>query len=80
MFLLSSQNNFYMILSSYVETYVKKLKSEFQSSIGFQAYKIWILFEKFNAEEVLTSLSDRNNSRESLVFGFSNVFHMNQES
>ena len=44
MFLLSVQNNFF-IMSSYVEEHVKKNSSlNFMSSIGFQASKICMYF------------------------------------
>ena len=41
MFLLSAQNNFYVILRSYLESYVKKNSSlNFVFLVGFQAFKI----------------------------------------
>ena len=47
MFLLSAQNNFYIILSSYVEGHVQKDSSlNFMSSVGFQASKMWMIFWK----------------------------------
>ena len=51
-------------LSSYVEGYVKlKISSSlnFISSVGFQASKILIFFEKFTVELVWKSFSGRNN-------------------
>ena len=69
MFLLSVQKNFYIILSLYVEWYVKKNSSlNFMSLVGFQASYIG----KFTVEQVLKSFSGRINSLEPLVFGFSN--------
>ena len=48
MFLLSAQNNFYIILSSYVEGHVQKYSSlNFMYSVGFQVSKIQMLFQKF---------------------------------
>ena len=45
MFLLSAQNNFYFILSSYVEEYVKKkLKSEFHVFDWFHGLQILEVF------------------------------------
>ena len=46
MFLLSSHNNFCILLSSYVEGHVKKKiwSLYFMSLVGFQASKIWMLF------------------------------------
>ena len=45
MFLLSAQNNFYIISSSYVAGYVKINSSlNFMSLVGFQASKIWMFF------------------------------------
>ena len=44
MFLLSAQNNFYVILRSYLESYVKsefrKLSLNFVFLVGLQAFKI----------------------------------------
>ena len=41
-FLLSAQDNFYIILGSYVEGHVKKKSSlNFMSLVGFQVSKIW---------------------------------------
>ena len=51
MFLLSAQNDFYIILSSYVEGYVKKNSSlNFMSLVCFQASKIWKFFWKIYYE------------------------------
>ena len=45
MFLLSAQNNFYIILSSYVQRHVHNNSSlNFMSAVGFQASKIWMFF------------------------------------
>ena len=42
MFLLSAQNDFYVIWSSYVEGYVQKNSSlNLMSLVGFQVSKIW---------------------------------------
>ena len=47
MFLLSVQNDFYIILSSYVEGYMKKNSSlSFMSLVGLKASKIWKIFGK----------------------------------
>ena len=66
MFLLSDQNNFYIILSSHAEGPMRKNSSlSFMSLVRFQAFKIWMLFfGKFTAEQVLKSLSGRNKSLE----------------
>ena len=49
--LLSVQNNFHIILSSYVEGYVKKnLSLNFTSLVRLQASKIWMVFKKITAE------------------------------
>ena len=74
MFLLSAQNNFYFILSSYVEGHVRKnLSLNFMSSVCFQASKIWMFFiGKFAAEQVLKSFSGRNYSLKTPVLGFCN--------
>ena len=69
MFLLNAQNNFYIILSSYVEGHVQKNSSlNFMSAVGFQASEIWIFFGKFTAELVWKLFSGRNNSLEPPVF------------
>ena len=47
MFLLSAQNNFSIILSSYVEEHGQKNSSlNFMSLVGFQASDIWMIFWK----------------------------------
>ena len=47
MFLSSIQNNFYIVLSSYVEGHLQKNSIlNFMASVGFQASKIWMLFWK----------------------------------
>ena len=75
MFLLSVQNNFYIILSSYVERHAKQNSSlNFMSLVGFQASEIWIFFffGKLTAQQVLKSFSDRKNFLKPPVFWFSN--------
>ena len=68
MFLLSAQNNFYVIMSWYVEGTCEKNSSlNFMSLVGFQASKICMFFGKFTAEQVLKS---RNNSLKPSFFGF----------
>ena len=58
-------------MSSYVEAHLKKNSSQkFMSLVGFLAFKIYIFFGKFTAEQVLESFLDRNNSLKPLVFGF----------
>ena len=53
MFLLSAQNNFYIVSSSYVEGHVKKKSSlNFMSLVGFQAPKFWMFFWKIFVELV----------------------------
>ena len=48
MLLLSAQNSFYIILSSYLEGHVQKNSSlNFMSLVGFQASKMWMFFWKF---------------------------------
>ena len=51
MFLLSDLNNFYVILSPYVEEHVQNYSSSnFMSSVDFQVSKIWMFFfGKFTA-------------------------------
>ena len=73
MFLLSAQNNFYVIMSSYVEGHVKKNPSlNFLSLVGFQASKICKFFRKFTGEQVLKSFLSRNNSLKPPLVGFCN--------
>ena len=73
MFLTGSQNNFYIIVSSYVEGYVQKNSSlSFMSSVGFQASKIWMFFGYFTAELVWKSFPVRDNFLEPPVFLFYN--------
>ena len=73
MFLLSAQNNFYIILSSYVEGHEQINSSQnFMSLVGFQASNIWMFFFKFAAELVWKSFSGRNNFLEPPVFLFPN--------
>ena len=71
MYLLSAQSDFYIILSSYVESHVKKNSSvNFMSSVGFRPPKSECFFGKFTAEQVFKSFSGRNNSLQPPVFGF----------
>ena len=71
MFLLSAQNNFYVIMRSDVEGCVKKNPSlNFLSLVGFQASKICMFFRKFTAEQVLKSFLRINNSLKPPLFGF----------
>ena len=71
MFLLSNQNNFYLIMSSYVEGYVKKnISLNFMSLAGFQAFKIDMIFGKLTADQDLKSFLGKNNSLKPLFFGF----------
>ena len=71
MFLLS---NFYFLLSSYVEDYVKKESIlNFMSSVLVSwSPKSRYFFGKFTIELVWKSFSGRNNSLEPSVFWFSN--------
>ena len=84
MFLLSAQNNFCVILSSYVEGHVKNNSNlNFISLVGFQTSKTGCFFGKFTAEQVLKSFSGRNNSLKPPFFGFLIVSYLvvkNQES
>ena len=58
MFLSSVQNNFYIILSSYVEGYTKNNSSlNFMSLVGFQASKVWKFFWKIYCETSLQIIS-----------------------
>ena len=70
MFLLSAQNNFYIILSSYVEGHVKKkFKSAFHVVGWFPGLQNVDVF----LENLLwKSFSSRNNSLEPPVFGITN--------
>ena len=68
MFLLSAQNNFYIILSSYVDG-AKKIKSE----IHVFNWKSGCFFRKFTVELVSKSFSDGNDSLDSPVLEFSNT-------
>ena len=74
MFLLSVQNNFYIILSSCVERYMKKISSlNFMSLVGFQASKMWKFFWKIYSEASLQIIfRKKNNSLEPPAFWFSN--------
>ena len=68
MFLLSAQNNFYIILSLYVEG-AKKIKSE----IHVFNWKSGCFSGKFTAELVSKSFSDGNDSLDPPVLEFSNT-------
>ena len=73
MFLLSVQNNFYIIWDAYVEGHVKKNSSlNLMSWVGFQASKIWMFFGKIFLELFWKSFSGRNNSLEPPNFWFHN--------
>ena len=76
MFLLSSQNNFCILLSSYVEVYVKKkFKSVFYGFGWFPGLQnLNVVFGKFTLEQVLKSFVGRNNSLKPPVFGFCGSF------
>ena len=81
MLLLSVQNNFYIILSTYVEGHVtKKIQSElyvFGLSPGLQ--NLDVFYGKFTVEKVLKSFSGRNNSLKPPVFGFGDSLSYNLE-
>ena len=70
MFLLSTQNNFYIILSSYIEEHVQK-----NSSLNFMSWfphlQSGCPFGTFNVGQVLRSFLGKNNSLKPPVFGFS---------
>ena len=69
MFLLSTQSNIYIMVTSYVEEHVKKSSSlNFMSSVGFQAFKMFF-FRKFTVEQVLKSFPGRTNFLKHPVFG-----------
>ena len=72
MFLLSAQNNFYVILSSYVEGQVKEnqLWVSCLWLVSSSPKSRWF-FREFFVELVRKSFSGRNNSREPPVFRFS---------
>ena len=73
MFLVSAQNNFYIILRLICRRACEKKSSlNFISLVSFQASKIWMFFGKFTAKQVSKSFSGRNNSLKAPVFGFSN--------
>ena len=87
MFLLSAQKNFYIILSSPVQGYVKRNQVWISclQMVSIQPCKVWMAFGKFIVELVLKSFSGRNNSLEPPDFGFLIVVYMvsgriNQES
>ena len=72
MFPLSAQNNFYIILRSYVERHVKKkFKSKFHVFSWFPGLQhLHAFLGKYTAEQVLKSFLGRNNPLKALVFGF----------
>ena len=71
MFQLSAQNNFYIVLSSYVEEQVKKNPSlNFMSFDWFPGLQNLDVFWKIYVEQVLKSFSGANNSVKPPVFGF----------
>ena len=77
MFLLSTQNNLYIILSSYVEEHVKKkkksqVKSEFHVFGWFPGLQNLDVFWEIFVELVWKLFSGRNNSLKAPVFLFSN--------
>ena len=83
MFLLSAQNNLYIILSPYVEGYLKKIQVWISClRLVSRPPKPGCFFEKFTAEKVFKSFSGRNNSWEPPGFGCSNSFSFckNRES
>ena len=81
MFLLSNQNNFYIILSSYVEGHVQKNSSlNFMSLVGFQTCKIWMFFWKIFVDLFWKSFWGRNNSLEPPFLTVFNMVWKNQES
>ena len=81
MFLLKVQNNFYIILSSYVEGHAKKIKSEFHVFSWFPGLQnMGVVFGTFTAEQVLKSFSGRNNSLKPSVGFFNSLPYDLKES
>ena len=85
LFLLSTQNNFYVITSPHVEWYVKnKSKSKFHVFGWFSGLQnLHVYFGKSTAVQVLKSFLGRNNSLKPPFLDFVIVFHLvlkNQES
>ena len=72
LFLLTTQNNFYVITSPHVEWYVKnKSKSKFHVFGWFSGLQnLHVYFGKSTAEQVLKSFLGRNNSLKPPFFGF----------
>ena len=69
MVLLSAQNNFYIILSSYVEGHVKKIESEFHVFGWFTGLQnLGVFFGKFTVEQVPKSFPGRTYSLKPPVF------------
>ena len=68
MFLLSAQNNFYIVLGLYVEGHVKKIQVESYVFSWFPGLHIWTFFEKFTVEQVLKPFSGRKTSLKPPVF------------
>ena len=82
MFLLSAQNNFYVIMSSYVERHAKK-KFKFKFHVfgwfpGLQT--LHVFFGKFRAEQVSKSFLGRIIPWNLLFFDFLIVFHLVMKS
>ena len=72
-FLLSAQDNFYIILSSYAEGHVKNNEVWISCLwLVSRCPKPGSFFGKFTVSQVLKSFSSRNNSPEPLAVGFSN--------
>ena len=54
----------------------KKPSLNFMSLVGFYAYKMYMFFQKFTAEQVLKSFLGRNNSLKPPFSDFVIVFHL----
>ena len=85
MFLLSAQSNFYIILSSYVEGYVKKNSNlNFMILVSSQVSKMWKCFWKIYFEASFQIIFRKKIiSYSLLLFNFRIVFNMvwkNQEN
>ena len=85
MFLLSAQNNFCIIMSSYVERHIQKnFKYKFHVFGWFPSLQnLHVFLGKFTAEPVLKSFLGRDNSLKLPFLDFVIVFHFflkNQES
>ena len=72
MLLLSVQNNFYIILSSYVEGQVKKIQVLNFCIFGWfpGLQNLDVFFGKFTVGQVLKSFSGTNDTLKPPVFGF----------